>query len=103
MILLGFAIIFGKKHFLLISENEFFHQIKCDGITSFMGFMITDELMKYIFVDHNEFIAVPELTEVIINITSFRGKPNFLIKVSSLCFPILSYSTTCFHQSELFD
>ena len=33
-------IIFGKTHFLLISENEFYHEIKCNGITSFMEFMI---------------------------------------------------------------
>ena len=26
-------------HFLLISENEFFNEIKRDGITSFMDFM----------------------------------------------------------------
>merc|ERR1719498_870629 len=30
-------IIFCKIHFLLISENEFFHEMKCDGITSFHG------------------------------------------------------------------
>ena len=33
-------IIFGQMHFLLISENEFLHQIKRDGITSFLDFMI---------------------------------------------------------------
>ena len=32
-------IIFGKMHFLLISENEFFHEIKCNRMTSFMKFM----------------------------------------------------------------
>ena len=32
-------IIFGKMHFLLLSENEFFHQIECNGMTSFMDFM----------------------------------------------------------------
>ena len=32
-------IIFGNMHFLLISENEFTHEIKCNGITSFMEFM----------------------------------------------------------------
>ena len=32
-------IIFGKILFPLISENEFFHEIKCDGMTSFMDFM----------------------------------------------------------------
>ena len=32
-------IIFGKMHFLLISENEFFHLIKCNGMTSFLEFM----------------------------------------------------------------
>ena len=32
-------IIFGKMHFLLISENEFTLEIKCDGMTSFMDFM----------------------------------------------------------------
>ena len=32
-------IIFGKMHFLLISQNEFTHEIKRDGITSFMDFM----------------------------------------------------------------
>ena len=29
-------ITFGKTHFLLTSENEFTHEIKCNGITSFM-------------------------------------------------------------------
>ena len=32
-------IIFGKIHFLSKSENEFFHEIKCDGITSFADFI----------------------------------------------------------------
>ena len=32
-------IIFGKMHFLLISENEFFNEIKRDGITGFMDFI----------------------------------------------------------------
>ena len=32
-------IIFGKIHFLLISENEFTNEIKRDWITSFMDFM----------------------------------------------------------------
>ena len=32
-------IIFGKMHFLLIWKNEFFHEIKCKGMTSFMDFM----------------------------------------------------------------
>ena len=32
-------IIFGKMHFLLISENEFFHEITWNGMTSFMDFM----------------------------------------------------------------
>ena len=31
--------IFGKIHFLLTSENEFFYQITCDGIESFIDFM----------------------------------------------------------------
>ena len=30
-------IIFGKVHFLLISANEFFHEIKRDGITTLHG------------------------------------------------------------------
>ena len=34
-------VIFGKMHFLLISENEFTHEIKHDGITSFVDFMKT--------------------------------------------------------------
>ena len=33
-------IIFGQMHFLLKSENEFFHEIKCNGRTSFMEFMM---------------------------------------------------------------
>ena len=37
-------IIFGKMHFLLISENEFTHGMKRDGITSFMHFMRTCRL-----------------------------------------------------------
>ena len=32
-------IIFGKIHFLLISENQFFHEEKCNGMTSFKDFM----------------------------------------------------------------
>ena len=28
---------FGKMHFLLISENEFTHEMKRDGITSLHG------------------------------------------------------------------
>ena len=34
-------IILGKMHSLLISENEFLHEIKCNGMTSFMEFMIS--------------------------------------------------------------
>ena len=37
-------ITFGKMHFLGISVNNFFHEIKCNRITSFMEFII------YIFV-----------------------------------------------------
>ena len=33
-------IIFGKMHFLLISGNEFIHEIKCNGMTIFIEFMI---------------------------------------------------------------
>ena len=33
-------IIFGKMHFLLMSENLIFHEIKRDGITSFMDLML---------------------------------------------------------------
>ena len=32
-------IIFGKMHFLLISQNEFTHEIRCNGMTSFMEFI----------------------------------------------------------------
>ena len=32
-------IIFRNIHFQLISENEFFHEIKCDRITSFIDYM----------------------------------------------------------------
>ena len=40
MILVGTdLIIFGKMHFLLISEYYFFHQIKCNRMTSLMDFM----------------------------------------------------------------
>ena len=31
--------IFGKIHFLLISERKFFPEIKCYGMTSFMEFI----------------------------------------------------------------
>ena len=30
-------VVFGKMHFLLISQKDFSHEIKCDGITSFHG------------------------------------------------------------------
>ena len=33
------TIIFGKIHFLLISENDFTYEIKCNGMTSFKEFM----------------------------------------------------------------
>ena len=32
-------IIIGEMHFLLISEKEFFHEIKCNGLASFMDFI----------------------------------------------------------------
>ena len=32
-------IIYNSMHSLLISENEFFHEVKCNGMTSFMDFM----------------------------------------------------------------
>merc|ERR1711976_848852 len=32
-------IIFGKMHLPLISQNQFTHEIKCDGMTSFEDFM----------------------------------------------------------------
>ena len=35
-------IIFGKMHFLLVQENEFFHEIKQDGIASLMDCMVSD-------------------------------------------------------------
>ena len=35
---------FGKMHFLSISENEFTHEIKCKGMTSFMHFMASFNL-----------------------------------------------------------
>ena len=33
-------IIFGKMNLLIISENPFFLEIKCNGMTSFMEFLI---------------------------------------------------------------
>ena len=33
------SVIFGIMHYLVISENVFFHEIKCDGMTSFIDFM----------------------------------------------------------------
>ena len=42
---LSAPIIFGKMHLLLISENEFTHEIKCNGMTNFMEFMF-----KVIFI-----------------------------------------------------
>ena len=41
-------IIFGKKHFLLISENEICHEIKHDGITSFHGLHAEDVFRKWL-------------------------------------------------------
>ena len=34
---LNALVIFGKIHFLLISEKDFFHETKRDGVTSFHG------------------------------------------------------------------
>ena len=39
-------IVFGKMHFLGISENNFFHEIKRIGMTSFMDFLIFTGLRK---------------------------------------------------------
>ena len=51
MIGMGTAlIIFGKKHFLLVNtENEFTHAIKCNGMTSFVEFMISLDPNHIIF------------------------------------------------------
>ena len=40
--------IFGKMYFLLISENEFYYEIKRNGMTSFTDFMITVVLKDYV-------------------------------------------------------
>ena len=42
-------IIFGKMHFLLISEHWFFHEIKRDGMTSLHGIHdFIDSLHNYV-------------------------------------------------------
>ena len=41
-------IISGTMHFLLISENAFCHEMKCNGMTSFMEFMVVH--MNWVFV-----------------------------------------------------
>ena len=33
-------IMFCKTRFLLISENEFFHELKCNGMTGFVEFIL---------------------------------------------------------------
>ena len=33
-------------HFLLITENEFIHEMKCNRMTSFMEFMISNRLVS---------------------------------------------------------
>ena len=40
-------IIFGQMHFLLISENEIFHEIKRDGITSLHGIHVIISFWYY--------------------------------------------------------
>ena len=42
-----FLIIFGKKHFLLISENVFFRDKKRDGITSLHGIHVIVLVYQY--------------------------------------------------------
>ena len=43
-------------HFLLISENEFFHEIKRDGITSFTDFaLIIFGKMLFLLISENKF------------------------------------------------
>ena len=44
------GVIFVKMHFLLISENESFHEIKCDVITNFMDFMCTFSSIPFHYV-----------------------------------------------------
>ena len=54
-------IIFGKMHFLLISENNFFHEIKRDGITSMHGIhvivfliinIVKSQMLLFIYAVH---------------------------------------------------
>ena len=40
--------VYGEMHFLLISENEFTHEIKWNGITSFLEFMLECVFLKLI-------------------------------------------------------
>ena len=45
MIRMGTAlIIFGEMHFLLIPQNEFSHEIKCNRMTSITEFMSTGQV-----------------------------------------------------------
>ena len=55
-------VIFGKIHFLLISENEFTNEIQRDGISSYMEFH--DELIDidYIIVFNLAEIFIAKLT-----------------------------------------
>ena len=47
-------IVFGETHFLLVSGNKFFHEVKCGGITSFpqirtliiLSFLLNHKLLK---------------------------------------------------------
>ena len=53
-------IISGKMHFLLISENEFNHEIKSNGMTSFMDFMLSCCQSVFLFTT----LALHEVTGI---------------------------------------
>ena len=49
------SVIFGKMHFLLISENEFFHEINCNRISSLMEFMTSARLYSVLDPNYSGF------------------------------------------------
>ena len=49
----------GEMHFLLISENEFFYEIKCDGITRLHGIRDKDLVELVLFCASLTFLVIP--------------------------------------------
>ena len=89
-------IIFGKMHFLLISENEFTHEIKCNGMTSFMDFKPPLERFTSVYL----YCGVNP-SEVSRGIMNYEGKEAWVVTTHHPCYKMHPSSSTSEQQSRI--